>query len=362
MTDLDRDDTYSDSAKRERNRRQKKVLPKPLLRLLLVLAAIVIVVVVIVFAAKGAISNGEAADYQKYMTAVADMLERSDVVGADLTELLTSPGDTNRMEIQARLDGLVAESEKLQVEAATLEAPKVLVEQGIHQFLLLVMKFRQTGMAELKLALMNALEVEDTEVPSEQISHALRYLANSDFLYEEVFVPKTRSLLAERELTGVTVPSTTFFADPDLASTADVLNILAGLKSTGDLQPVHGVALDKVVAMPDDKKITAGGTFNLTSTDELTFVVTVENQGNMDEKNVPVVITLTLGASGSTEPQKVTTEVPQIKAKAKVTLEVKGINPSAYGEVAVLNVKVGPVQDEKYNDNNWIEANVIFKL
>jgi len=360
MTDRDKDDTYSDSATGERDRRQKKGLPKPLLRLLLVLAAIIIVVVVIVFTARSAIRSGEAADYQKYMTAVADILERSDVIGAALTELLTSPGDTNRTEIQARLDAFVAESEKLQVEAQGLEAPKDLVDQGIHQFFLLVMNFRQTGTAELKLALMNALEVEDTEVPSEQIAHALRYLTNSDFLYKEVFVPKTTSLLAEKQLTGVSVPSTSFISDPDLASSTEVLDVLARLKSTGNLQAVHGVALDRVVAMPDDKEITAGGTFNLTLTDRLTFVVTVENQGNMDEKNVPVVVTLL--ASGSAEPQKVSTEIPQIKAKAKVTVEVKGLNPSAYGEVTVLHVEAGPVPDEKYRDNNWLEADVIFKL
>jgi len=360
MTDLDRDDTHRDLVTGERNRRQKKVLPKPLLRLLLVLTAIIIVAVIIVFAARAAIRSGETADYQNYMTATADILERSDEVGAALTDLLTDPGDTNRTEIQTRLDGFVAQSERLKVETEALDAPKDLVDNGIHQFLLLVMGFRQAGMAELKLALMNALEVEDTEVPSEQISHALRYLANSDFLYKEVYLPRATSHLTEKELTGVNVPTTTFFPKPDLASGAEVLSMLAGLKSTGNLQPVHGVALNKVVAMPDNKEITASGTFNLHSTDQLSFLVTVENQGNMDEKNVPVVITLL--TTGSTEPQKATATIPQIKAKAKITVEVKGLNPSPYGEVALLHVEAGPVPEEKYGDNNWIEANVIFKL
>lgn len=359
MADLDRDDTYSGSPTGERKRRQKRVLPKPLLRLLLVLAAIIIVVVVIVFAAKAVIQSGEAADYQTYMTATADILKRSDKVGASITELLTNPGDTNRMEIQARLDELAVQAEKLKVETEVLDAPKALVDEGIHQFLLLVMGFRQTGAENLKLALMNALEVEDTEVPSEQISGALRYLINSDFIYEKVYVPQAKNHLAKKGL-SVSIPSTTFFSDPDLASTAKVLNMLEGLKSTGNLQSVHGVALDKVVAMPDNKEITAGGTFNLTLTDQLKFVITVENQGNMDEKNVPVVITLL--AAGSAEPQKAKTEIPQIKAKAKVTVEIKDLEPTAYGEVALLNVKVGPVPEEKYSDNNWLEASVIFKL
>ncbi len=359
MTDLERDDTYSESASGERKRRQRKVLPKPLLRLLLILAAIVIIVVVIVVVARSAIRGGEAADYEVYMTEVAEILKQSDAVGADLEKMLTAPGDTNRTEIQTRLDGFVATSERLEVEAGALEAPKDFIESGVHQFFLLVMNFRQTGVSELKPALMNALEVEDTEVTAEQVSHALAYLANSDFLYEEVFISKATDILTERELTGK-VPTSSFLSDPDLASNASVQDILAGLRSTGSLQAVHGVALGKVIAMPDNKEITPGGTFNLTSSEALAFEVTVENQGNMDEKNVSVVITLL--SSDSTEPQTVTKEIPLIKAKKEITLTVEGLNPTAYGEVALLEVEAGPVQDEKYRDNNSMEANVIFKL
>jgi hypothetical protein len=360
MTNLDRDDTISDSATGERKRRQKRTLPAPLLRLLLVLAAIIIVVVVIVVAARSAIRSGEAADYQRYMSDVAKILERSDAVGTELAGLLTNPGDTNRAEIQARLDAFEASSEQLQVDADALEAPKDLVDQGVHQFFLLVMSFRQMGVSQLKPALVNALEVEDTEVSAEQVSHALRYLVNSDFLYEEVFSPKAKDILTQKGLTGISVPTTTFFADPDLVSNRSVQSILAGLKTTGNLQAIHGVALVKVVALPDEKEITAGGTFNLTSSDELTFEVTVENQGNMDEKNVKVTVTLL--SSESTEPETKTLEIPLIKAKATVTVQVKGINPTAYGVKAALKVLAGPVQDEKVKDNNSLDAKVIFKI
>jgi len=360
MTDRYKDDTKSGSATGERERRQKRVLPKPLLRLLVILAVIIIAVVVIVVVARNAIRSGESTEYQAYMDSVAGILEESDTVGAELVEMLTNPGDTNRTEVQSRLDGFVSSGEQLQVQAEALEAPKDLVDSGIHQFFLLVMSFRKTGMTELKPALMNALEVEDTDVTAEGISRALYYLTNSDFLYKEVFVPRAKDLLAKKELAGVTVPASQFFSDPDLASNAQVLDILAGLESTGNLQAVHGVALDKVVAMPDDKEIKAGGTFNLTAIDELAFEVTVENQGNTDEKNVKVTITLL--SSESPDPQKVVAEIPLIKAKQKAKVTVQGISPSPYGEVAVLKVKAGPVPEEKYSGNNQIEANVIFKL
>lgn len=358
MIDRDNDDISFESTG-ERNRRPKKKLPKPLLRLLLVLAAIIIIVVVIVVVARSVIHSGEAADYQRYMTSVADILERSDKVGSDLVKLLEDPGDTNRTQIQVQLDKFVADSEALEVEAKALNAPKDLVEQSIHQMFLLVVGFRQIGVTDLKPAIMNALDVQETDVAVEQISHALLYLVNSDFLYDEVFVTKATAMLQDMELTGVTVPPTDFITDEEITSAAKILDILAGLKSTGDRQAVHGVALVKVVAMPDEKEITAGGTFNLTSSSDLQFMVTVENQGNMEEKNVTVLITLQVGTA---DPQRVTIEIPSIKPKAEATAKVTGINPSAYGEKATLRVKAGPVQNEKYTENNSLKATVIFKL
>jgi hypothetical protein len=344
MTDRDIDDISYDSTG-ERNRRQKKKLPKPLLRLLLILAAIIIVVVVIVVVARGVIHG--------------DILKRSDQVGADLGQLLQNPGDTNRSQIQTRFDKFVVDSDALEVEAKALEAPKDMVEQSVHQMFLLVMSFRQIGVSSLKPAIMNALDAQETKVAVEQISHALAYLVNSDFLYDEVFVTRSRALLQEKQLTGVTVPPTDFVSDDAITSAANVLDMLAVLKSTGDRQAVHGVAISKVVAMPDQKEITAGGTFNLTASASLTFVITVENQGNQDEKNVPVLITLQVGTA---DPQRVTVEIPQIGAKEEATIEVQGINPTAYGEVAVFRVKAGPVQGEKYTENNSVKATVIFKL
>lgn len=358
MTNLDRDDTRFVLDTGERTRRPSRKLPKPMIRLLLFVAALIVLVVIIVLAARGCSSGGDAADYNRYMLAVADILERSDVVGADMSKLLTDPGDTNRTNIQTKLDSFIATCEQLEVEAQKLETPKDL--HDVNQMFLVVMNFRQQGVTELKPAIIGALEVQDTEVPAQQMQHALYYLTSSDFLYAEVFVRKTTTILGEQEISGVLVPTSQFLTDLNLASKNEILAILGRLKSTGVLQATHGVALKKVVAMPDDKEITAGGTFNLTMSDELTFVVTVENQGNMDETDVPVVISLR--SSGSAEPVEVSMKIPSIKANTEIEVPVEGLDPAEYGEVALLRVEVGPVQQEKYSDNNWIEADVIFKL
>ncbi len=329
-----------------------------MIRLVLFVAALILLIVIIVVASRGCSSGGDASDYNRYMLAVADILERSDEVGADLNQLLTDPGDTNRAQVQSRLDSFIGTCEQLEVEAQKLETPEDLL--NVQQMFLVVMNFRQRGVSELKPAIMGALEVQDTEVPARQIQNALYFLTSSDFLYAEVFVRKTTTILGEQEISGVLVPTSQFLSDPNLASKTEALAILARLKSTGVLQAVHGVALKKVVATPDDKEITSGGTFNLTMSNELTFVVTVENQGNMDETFVPVVISLR--SSESAEPVEASMKIPSIKAGTEIEVTIEGLTPAEYGEVALLRVQVGPVQQEKNSNNNWIEANVIFKL
>jgi hypothetical protein len=362
MPEVKNSDAFEDvtqGKQKERKLRQKKLLPTPLLRLLVALVAIIVVIVVIVVAVTASRGNGDAADYQKYMASVASIVKQSDSIGAQLTTLLTNPGDTNRKDIQTKLQGYVLKCEQLETQAKALAVPKELLNRNVHQFFVMAMTFRHTGLANLEPSLMNALEVQDTNVAAEQISQALYYLTNSDFLYKVVFVKGATDIVKEKNLDGVTVPTSQFLSDPDLASQTQAQEIIAQLKSAGSLQAVHGVAIAKVSEQPDEQEIESGQTYNLTSSDQLAFVVTVENQGNMSEKDVPVVVTL---ATQTGAPQKVTVTIAELKPAAQVAATVKGLNPTGYGEVATLTVEVGPVAGEKVMSNNSIEATVIFKL
>jgi len=163
----------------------------------------------------------------------------------------------------------------------------------------------------------------------------------------------------QKELTGVEVPVSKFLPDPDIASNAKVLDILAGLESTGNLQAIHGVALSKVIALPDDRRSPGRHVqSHVQRSTGLRRHGRKPGQHGREERarrrHPPFVrIHRTPEGDGGD---------PLIKAKEEKTVTVEGITPSPYGEVAVLKVKAGPVQDEKYSKNNVIEANVIFKL
>jgi hypothetical protein len=368
---------------RERSRRKKGKLPRPVMRIGGFAVVFAAVLLLIIFSARACARSGEEGAYQKYMAAVHKIVAASDDIGGQLTALLTNPGDISRAEVQAKLEGFVSECSSLEQQASKLSAPKSMLSGTSQQIFVLVMNFRATGVSQLKTYLLSALELEDTSgaavtpgsvgatattVPSvtvsalgstEQIINSLRFLTTSDFIYKEVFEIEVAKLLTERAIGGVTVPSSQFIDNAEITSTVQVNKIIAEMKNTGTLQAVHGVALKMVMAMPDNKQIAQGGTYDLTQSAGLSFVVTVENQGNMDEIGVPVEVTL---VSKSTTQPSVKAKIATLKAKGTETITVQGLSSTAYGETATLTITVGPVAGERTVSNNTLTATVIFKL
>jgi hypothetical protein len=358
MAFFEDDESFTELAEEEQRRQSRPGLSGPFIRLLLVIAVVTVIVVLGGLLIRSWLHSREVSSYEAYMTQVTSILERSDKMGRELSRLLLEPGETTRKDLQTRLDQYITTSTQLTEEAKALEAPSDLAEA--HQWFVATMQLRNRGLENLKPGLLRALEVEDVEVSSETISRAMLLLVLSDVAYEEFFVSRASEVLKEQEIGGVTVASTDFITDSSLSSKATIAEILDLMRSSESLQTVHGVALTEVLALPAEKLIESDGTYNLQSTDDLKFVVTVENQGNVNETDVPVELTLTSPASP--QPQIVAVKIPEIKAKESKKITISGVNPTDYGEKALLQVSVGPVQDEKIQENNVLEAHVIFVL
>jgi uncharacterized cupredoxin-like copper-binding protein len=356
----DDDDTFTELAEEERRRqgRRRSLASSSIVKVILLLVAVVIVVAIGGILIRNWMHNREVSSYSGYVDQVTSILKDSDKTGAELTALLVKPGDATRKDVQTQLDQYIATSNRLTDQAKLLAAPSDLREA--QQWFIATMQLRSRGVENLKPALLNALEVQDVSVSSEQISRAMQLLVLSDVAYGEFFVTRASSVLKERNISNVTVPSTKFITSSSLSTPAAIKELLTTLKSSSSLQTVHGVALTKVVVMPSEKVIAAGSTYNLQASDQLAFVITVENQGNMTEKDVPVTLKLT--GPSSTQPQIQTVKIPEIKAKESKQVTITGINPTDYGQQALLHIEAGPVPGEKNLANNVLEAHVIFVL
>jgi hypothetical protein len=351
-------ETFTELAGEEQRRRDRHLLSQPVVRVLAVAVVVVVVVLLAGLFIRNWLHNREVSAYSTYITQVSSILKRSDVMGRDLSRLLMDPGQATRKDVTTRLDQYISASTKLTAESKALTVPDDLKEA--QQTFVFTMQLRDRGLTNLKPALLQALEVQDTEVSSETIARAMLFLVVSDVIYDEFFVTRATSVLKQRQITGVNVGSTKFVSDSSLSSQAKIKEILTLLRGNESVQTVHGVALKEVRALPANTVIQRDGLYNLQSTDQLKFVVTVENQGNVLEKDVPVEISLT--APSAAQPQIVAMKIPELKAKEVKKVTITGVNPTAYSEKALLTVTVGPVKEEKNTANNKLEAHVIFLL
>lgn len=358
MSFLDDDDTFSHLAEEEKRRGRRRRSSAPYMRLLAALGVVAVILILAGLGVRSWLHDREVSSYDAYMKSVAEVIKGSDKMGGDLSSLLMEPGDSTRKDVQTRLDQYIQRSSKLTEQTKGLKAPSDLLEA--HQWFVATMQLRSRGLENLKPSLMTALEVQDEEVSSEKIARAMQLLLLSDVAYAEFFESRASAVLKERNIEGVTVPTTDFVTDSALASKDTVKNILATLKSSDNLQAIHGVALVKVVAMPSEKVIEKSGRYNLTASDELSFTVTVENQGNEPEKDVPVTVQL-LSAEDK-QPQIVTVKIPELRPKEQKQVTITGVNATDYGEEASLQIEVGPVPDEKMKENNSLQSIVIFTL
>jgi photosystem II stability/assembly factor-like uncharacterized protein len=144
---------------------------------------------------------------------------------------------------------------------------------------------------------------------------------------------------------------------PSAQQAADSSSTTTTIQPGGDMV-VHGVTVSAVLAMPGNTQMVQDGTYELTASTDPSFVVTVGNQGNVDELEVPVTVTL---SSASSAPQTVTYKIPLVKAGAEAELTVPGPTPTTRGEQATLEVTVGPVPGERYIANNSLTATLIFR-
>ncbi len=118
---------------------------------------------------------------------------------------------------------------------------------------------------------------------------------------------------------------------------------------------IRGLALQRAVFMPDGLVISAHGQYELKASVSQSIVVTILNQGNVAEREVPV--TVILSSTPSSERKKTVT-VAEINVGETVEVRIGGLDISEYSGVTVT-VEVGPVPGEKYIGDNSIAARVI---
>jgi hypothetical protein len=192
----------------------------------------------------------------------------------------------------------------------------------------------------------------------EQIAGQNQAFLASDVIYSQRVAPLIKEALDDAGIRGQTIATsrslpTLAWLSPDYA--AERLGSGGAGATDGEVAPgLHGHGLASVSA--NGVALQPQGTNRVAASGGVTFRAGVANQGDNDERNVRVTVTV----RGPGRPITVTKTVPQTKSKTTAEVSIPLGQAPPIGEAATVDVVIARVPGEEKVDNNRQRYTVLF--
>jgi hypothetical protein len=331
----------------------------PMLRLAGLIAFLILAVIVVVFLVRGCASSSKQSTYANYMDKVRTISGDSAQIGRRLNQTLTGTG-VKEATLESNIRSLAAQESQLADQAKSITPPGPLRTE--HDHLIEVLQLRASGLSRLADAFAQTATVKDANQAGQLLASQARLLVASDVNYDFYFRDASSAALKQQNVTGVSVPTSSFIANPDLVASSQAMSTvwqrIHGTRTSSTPAGNHGSALVSVTALPDDKRLDSSAENTVTASTDLAFQAVVQDSGDFQEFDVKV--TLTIARSG--KPIQQTQTIPIINAGETKTVTFKDLGAPPYAVPTTLKVDVQPVPGEKTTSNNSAEYRVIFSL
>lgn len=328
-------------------------------RIAILLAAFFVVIFLLAWWVRSCQHERKVEAYRTYMAAVGRAIDDSRQIGKKLDEIVSDPtAFESGKALLAELDKLVAGQDEIARRAALLEHPEALDAEA--EVFATGMQVRARGYQLIRKAVGAALDRKKSVKPA-AVTALAGYLSGPDAYYQALFYTQVRRVMRDQEVTDVEVPTATYYLTHDILALARVEAMLQRLGASAKLGGIHGVALDAVKAQPSGTALVRGKSVPVPASPDLSFIVTVENQGSVAESDVPVEVVLVLPDG---DRLKQTATIAAISPDQKQSVEVQGfvIPNTAISRVSTLRVKVGPVPEERVLTNNSATYQFLLQL
>jgi hypothetical protein len=328
---------------------------------ILIIAAVIVLLVFCWIFGRGCASNQEARENEQlrdYASKANKIISRSAAVGTQFDSLRNGIADIARDEAASRLDQMITTSKQVAADSIKLAVPKK--AEGLQPLLQLCLDIRVDGIGKYRNAILDVLDKRgNLDESTATMSQGLLDLVVSDTTLQR-YRGGLEAKLKQAKFGYDKVADSVYMPKTEEALTAAVSEYIGGLSGTETGNLLHGVAVVGLSTSPARVDSTESGVSILPYSKTFTVKVSVQNQGNQTEDDVPVVITLQVQPEGT--PQKKTQKITRLKAGETASLVFEDITPATGSEkVNVLSVKAGPVTGEKKTDNNQMEIQFIMR-
>ena len=325
---------------------------------------ILLVVILLVVGVRGCLSSQKKRSLREYNRNVADLIRESDSqIGttffqtlAGATGATTSTGTNNTNALQSQISQLRIEADSLVKRAKRIDVPGDVSKA--QTFLVLVLEFRRDAIAKIAAKLPTARAQSGADTAVNQIAGQMEVFLASDVVYSQRVIPYIKRALDSNEITGQTIPTSRFLPDLgwlDPNSVASRIGATLKKANQGPAAPgSHGHGLQSVSANGTELQQNTGN--KLPASSNAVFTVKFTNQGENDETNVVVKVTI----EGANPPITVTKTVPKTAAGTDSSVDVPlGQNPPT-GKPVTIKVEIEPVPGEGDTTNNSASYPALF--
>lgn len=320
----------------------------------------------LVFLVNGCLDSRKERALKDYSRNVATVMASSQSdVATPLFQLLNAgadkPGDLQASVSQYR----VAADEQVK-QASGFNVPDQM--SRAHSSLMLVLNLRAEAIAKIADRIPAAQakgrdRAQSVERAVREIAGQMRAFDASDVVYSQRTVPYIQQALANANVSGVTLPAGQFLPDIRWLNVNEIAGVLGSVRANGGsganpnpAPGLHGhgiigttVGTTALSPQPTNNRLAAGG--------PITFNVKIANQGDFDEADVKVRVTIKAGTAKAITATKTVT---QTKSKTETIVPVQIASPPAAGNAAVITVEVLKVPGEKNVENNKATYTALF--
>lgn len=328
-------------------------------------AAAVLFLIVLVLLVRGCMSARQERAFKDYVRDATALQQESAGQSRALFDLLRDPGDQSAVDLRNRINAFRNQAEQLVDRADGTDRPGEL--NSAHDYLVETLGFRRDGLEAIATALPTALGDEGRGQATRRIAAQMQNFLASDVVYSQRFVPRLQEGLRDEELLDdvplpqeLTGPRTGFLPDiewlrPDTV-TDRISRIRGGGAGRAATPGLHGTGLGVITVNPGGATLAEGQTADLKASDDLSFDVEIQNQGENEERDVTVRVAIT-GAGRAIRLEERLDTIDQGENK-KVSIPLADRVPT--GRPVTLEFEVRPVPGEKKVDNNKAEFPAIF--
>jgi hypothetical protein len=331
-----------------------------LIRQAVLVGGVVLVALLLFFVIRGCASSARKSGLRDYNQNVSRIVAESDnQISKPFFELMNDAKGQSPADLQSTISGYRNEADQEFKSAQNLSVPDQMV--GAHRSLLETLEFRRDGLSEIASRVTAALsdDAEASNPAIAAIAGQMQAFLASDVIYKARVAPLIKAGLEKGDVTGEQVASSQFLPGVEWLSSAyvaDKLGAQAPESSSNRGTPapgLHGTGLQGVSA---GNLTLQPGSPNRIPASTRAFAIKFTNQGENDETDVRVVLTI----EGGPKPIRANRTINVVPKGTTATANLELPSAPPVGVPVTITAEVRPVPGEKNTTNNKAEYQALF--